>query len=290
MVISEALKQQLVQYQRNEITEHHIYHKLAVRLKGSENAKVLQDIADDELRHYEDWRKYTHQEVAPNRFKVWFYYLVSLVFGLTFGIKLMERGEEGAQAQYRKLQPVIPAVDAIVKDENDHENALIAMLDEERLRYIGSVVLGLNDALVELTGALAGLTFALQNTRLVAVTGLITGVAAALSMGASEYLSTKTEGENKCPVKASIYTGLTYVATVFLLILPYLLLDHLYLCLGCTLLAAVAIIAFFNYYIAVARDLSFKMRFLEMTGLSFGVAGISFLVGLALRFFLGVDA
>jgi VIT1/CCC1 family predicted Fe2+/Mn2+ transporter len=178
----------------------------------------------------------------------------------------------------------------IVKDENDHENALIALLDEERLRYMGSVVLGLNDALVELTGALAGLTFALQNTRLVAVTGLITGIAAALSMGASEYLSTKTEGENKCPVKASIYTGLTYVATVFLLILPYLLLDHLYLCLGCTLLAAVAIIAFFNYYIAVAQDLSFKMRFLEMTGLSFGVAGISFLVGLALRSFIGVDA
>lgn len=289
MVINEALKKQLVQYQRNEITEYHIYHKLAARLKGSENSKVLQDIADDELRHYEDWRKYTLQDVAPNRFKVWFYYLVSLAFGLTFGIKLMERGEEGAQEQYRKLRPVIPAADAIVKDENDHENALIALLDEERLRYIGSVVLGLNDALVELTGALAGLTFALQNTRLVALTGLITGIAASLSMGASEYLSTKTEGENKCPVKAAIYTGLTYVATVFLLILPYLLLDRLYLCLGFTLLAAVAIIAFFNYYIAVARDFSFKRRFLEMTGLSFGVAGISFLVGLVLRAFIGAD-
>jgi hypothetical protein len=41
---------------------------------------------------------------------------------------------------------------------------------------------------------------------------------------------------------------------------------------------------------ANARDLSFKMRFLEMTGLSFGVAGISFLVGLALRTFMGVEA
>ena len=46
------------------------------------------------------------------------------------------------------------------------------MLDEERLRYIGSVVLGLNDALIELTGALAGLTLALQNTQLNLLLGL----------------------------------------------------------------------------------------------------------------------
>jgi VIT1/CCC1 family predicted Fe2+/Mn2+ transporter len=285
----EVLKDQLLRYQENEITEYHIYRKLAGSLAGSPNAKVLEDIAEDERKHYHDWRKHTRQDVEPRRMEVWFFYLISRIFGLTFGIKLMERGEERAQVQYDKLRPVFPEVNRIVEEENDHENALIDLLDEDRLRYIGSIVLGLNDALVELTGALAGLTFALQNTRLVAMTGLITGLAAALSMGASEYLSTKTEGESKSPLRASVYTGLTYVATVFLLILPYLLFDRLYLCLGLTLTAAVVIIASFNYYISVARDLSFKVRFLEMTGLSFGVAGISFLIGLAVRSFLGVD-
>ena len=51
------------------------------------------------------------------------------------------------------------------------------MIDEEKLKYIGAVVLGMNDALVELTGTLAGLTLALQNEKLVGVAGLITGVA-----------------------------------------------------------------------------------------------------------------
>jgi VIT1/CCC1 family predicted Fe2+/Mn2+ transporter len=47
-------------------------------------------------------------------------------------------------------------------DENQHESALLQLLDEEQLRYTGSMVLDLNDAQVELTGALAGLTLSLK--------------------------------------------------------------------------------------------------------------------------------
>jgi VIT1/CCC1 family predicted Fe2+/Mn2+ transporter len=154
---------------------------------------------------------------------------------------------------------------------------------------MGSIVLGLNDALVELTGALAGLTLALQNTKLIALTGLITGIAAALSMAASEYLSTKSEETEKHPVRASAYTGVAYVGTVLILILPYLILENFYLCLGCTLVAAVLIIGFFNYYISVAKDVPFGRRFLEMTGVSLGVAALSFLIGFVIRSFLGVE-
>jgi len=184
---------------------------------------------------------------------------------------------------------VIPEAEAIARDEHEHENALLQLLDEERLRYTGSIVLGLNDALVELTGALAGLTLALQNTKLIALTGSITGIAAALSMGASEYLSTKSEETAKNPVRASIYTGGAYVVTVLLLILPYLVLDNYYLCLGCTLAAAVLIIAFFNYYIAIAKDTPFRKQFLEMAGLSLGVAAFSFFVGFIMRTFFDVE-
>ena len=81
---------------------------------------------------------------------------------------------------------MIPEAKAIILEENQHETGLLQLLGEERLRYTGSMVLGLNDVLVELTGALAGLTLALQDTKLVALTGSITGIAAALSMGASE--------------------------------------------------------------------------------------------------------
>ncbi len=177
----------------------------------------------------------------------------------------------------------------MAREESDHENALIQLLDEEMLSYMGSIVLGLNDALVELTGVLAGLTLALQNTKLIALTGLITGIAAALSMGASEYLSTKSEETVKNPIRASLYTCGAYLVTVLILILPYLVLSNYYLCLGCTLVAAVLIIALFNYYISVTKDVPFKGRFLEMAGLSLGVAGFSFLLGFVLRSFLGID-
>ena len=289
MDISRKLREQLLAYQKNEITEHHIYKRLARAIKSPENRRVLEKIADDELRHYRAWRSYTQQDVEPDKLKIWRYYLISRIFGFTFGIKLMERGEEDAQDSYEQLPGTIPEAEAIIRDENEHENALIELLDEERLRYISSIVLGLNDALVELTGALAGLTLALQDTKLIALTGSITGIAAALSMGASEYLSTKSEETAKNPVRASIYTGGAYVVTVLILILPYLILENFYVCLGCTLTAAVLIIAFFNYYISVAQDVPFKRRFLEMAGLSLGVTALSFLVGLLIRTFLGVD-
>jgi VIT1/CCC1 family predicted Fe2+/Mn2+ transporter len=289
MSISHELRQKLLAYQKNEITEYHIYRRLARIVRSPENRRILEEIAEDELRHYGQWQTHTQQDVAPDRLSIWKYYLISRVLGFTFGVKLMERGEEDAQDSYEELREVIPEAKTIILEENQHETALLQLLDEERLRYTGSMVLGLNDALVELTGALAGLTLALQDTNLVALTGSITGIAAALSMGASEYLSTKTEETAKNPVRASIYTGGAYLITVLILILPYLVLTNYYLCLACTLAGAVLIIALFTYYISVARDEPFRRRFLEMAGVSLGVAAFSFLVGFVLRTFLGVD-
>jgi VIT1/CCC1 family predicted Fe2+/Mn2+ transporter len=289
MEITEETRRRLLAYQKGEITEYHIYSRLAGTIKSPENRRVLEHIAEDELRHYQQWRAYTRQDVPPDRWSIWKYYLISRVLGFTFGAKLMEAAESNIQGSYEQLRDVIPEADAILKEEQEHEKALLEMLDEERLRYTGSIVLGLNDALVELTGALAGLTLALRNARLIALTGSITGIAAALSMAASAYLSTKHDKTAKNPLKASIYTGVTYILTVVILILPYLVLGNYYVSLACTLIAAVLIIAAFNYYVAVAKSEPFRSRFLEMAGLSLSIAGFSFLVGLLMRTLFGVD-
>lgn len=93
---------------------------------------------------------------------IWIYLCLARVLGLRFAAKLMEKSEEGAQADCGQVAETIPEAAAVMRDEHDHENELTAMVDEERLRYIGSTVLGLNDALVELTGALAGFALALR--------------------------------------------------------------------------------------------------------------------------------
>ena len=289
MSISEETREKLLVYQRDEITEHHVYKRLARTAISPENRRILEKIADDELNHYRDWRTHTEQDVSPNKLKVWKYFLISKIFGMTFGIKLMEKEEVRLIDSYEHLRGTFQEVNAMIQDEKEHENLLITLLEEERLRYLGSMVLGLNDALVELTGALAGLTLAFQNTKLIALAGLIMGIAAAMSMGASEYLSKKTEGNIRNPVTASIYTGIAYIVTVFILILPYLLFENLYLCLACTLGLAFLVIAIFNYYISVVNDVSFKKRFFEMASLSLIIAMISFIIGYLIRSFLGVE-
>ena len=289
MQLSESVRKQVLGFQQTEITEHHIYKRLAKKINSPENAKIIEQIAEDELRHYNGWKKYTKQDIQPRWFFVWFYYLISVVFGFTFGIKLMESGEENAQKNYAAISSVIPEAIEFQHEEDRHEEQLIDMLDEERLRYAGSIVLGLNDALVELTGALAGLTLALQDVKLIALSGLITGIAASMSMAASEYLSTRSEETTKQPVRAAIYTGIAYIITVALLVLPYLLFDNYILDLVITLTIAVIIIAVFNYYISVAKGESFRARFTEMAGLSLGVALISFVIGYFIRQWLGIE-
>lgn len=289
MTLDTNILNRLLTFQRLELTEHFIYQNIARTLKDEHNRQILERIAADELQHARMWQEYTGQEVRPNRLTIWFYTLVSRIFGFTFAVKLMELGEEKAQGNYTDLQGIVPEIERWIQDEDAHEQALLGMLDEERLRYAGSVVLGLNDALVELTGALAGLTLALQNTHLIALSGLITGIAASLSMAASEYLSVRSEGTDKHPIRAAVYTGIAYILTVALLILPYLLFPNYYIDLAISLTTAVVIIAVFNYYISVAREEPFRKRFLEMAGLSLGVAAFSFGIGYLIRIWLGIE-
>jgi VIT1/CCC1 family predicted Fe2+/Mn2+ transporter len=288
--LDQKLRQRLIEAQHNEITEYRVYARLARRTKDAHNRDILQRIADEERHHYEFWRKHTGVSLKPKRFQSLFYVFIARFIGLTFAIKLMEKGEEAAQVNYSEIAHVLPEARGVLQEEEQHEHELMAILDEERLQYMGSIVLGLSDALVELTGALAGLTLALQDSRLIALIGLITGIAAAMSMAASEYLSNKAdEKEQQSPLKAALYTGLAYIGTVLLLVLPYLLLDNPMLSLGIALSFALLIIVMFTYYLAVVRDVPFKHRFFEMAGLCLGVAAISFGIGFLLRQAFGID-
>jgi len=286
---SEAMRQAVV-IQKNEITEYLTYKAIAARIKDEKNKQILERIAEEEKKHYDIWEKYTGQSIKPQMFTVWWRVLMTIILGYTFTIKLMENNESSAQTSYALLLEEVPEVNEIMAQEEEHEHALIDMLEEERLQYVGSMVLGLNDALVELTGTLAGLTLALQNTRIIALSGLITGISATLSMASSEFLSAKSEGQ-KDALKSSIYTGIAYLITVVLLILPYLLFpsEKYMRALFSMLIVVVLIIAAFNYYIAVAKNLPFKRRFAEMACISLTVAVLSFVIGLIVKNVLGVD-
>lgn len=156
--------------------------------------------------------------------------------------------------------------------------------------YIGAVVLGMNDALVEMTGTLAGLTMALGNNKLIALAGLITGVAATLSMTASEFLAEEAETDARRPCVAAMYTGVTYLLMVSILLAPYLLLSSplgaLALCLG----LAALIIFVFTFFVARLRKTRFLPYFLRMLTISFSVSALAFGISWFARKLWGIDA
>ncbi len=274
--------------QQDEATAVQIYGKLASIVKDCNNSKLLARIAMEEQGHYETFKKLTNIDLTPNRLFVSCIIFIARVFGITFTLKLMERRGKFIQSHFYSALDRYPELASIVEEEERHEE-LLGMLEEELLDYVGSMILGLNDALVELTGALTGFTFAFRDTKLIALSGLITGIAASLSMSASEYLSHRASGQENRAGKAALYTGTAYIFTVILLVLPYLLISNYTLALILTMSAATAVILVFNLYISVAKDLNFYKHFFEMMGLSLGVAAISFGIGILVREVFGLE-
>jgi VIT1/CCC1 family predicted Fe2+/Mn2+ transporter len=271
-----------------ERTEMEVYRRLANREKKAENKNLLQKISIQENNHYNLLKEKTGEDVDYSKFRVYFHVITSIFLGLTFSLKLMEKTEQNAAQEYRDL-----GYDDIAEEEDEHEKELLSLLEEDALNYLSSIILGLSDALVELTGALAGLTFAFQELRVVALAGLVTGISASFSMAASEFLATKEENSNRSPIKAALFTGSAYIITVFLLVTPYLLLtDNSEIIFGLephiqaliiTFINGLLIIALFNFYVSVAQDKSFNRRFIEMVIILLIVTIISFLIGLILR-------
>ena len=93
---------------------------------------------------------------------------------------------------------------------------------------MGAIVLGMHDALVSQTGIIAGLTFSLANRYIIIMTAIISAVAAGLSMAASNYLAQKTSKNNHA-VTIGTVTGLAYLCTSFLLIIPFFVVGTLWI-------------------------------------------------------------
>ena len=286
-----AMRQAVRKAQVDEETGALLYGYLATRQKDEQNRKLFEQMAADEKKHATVWKGLSGEELKSSRWRLMILKLLSILLGFTFVVKRMQKDERLGQARYEQMKQTLPQAARMLEDERAHEKELYGMLDEERLHYVGSMVLGLNDALVELTGAIAGVTFALANTRLVAMTGIITGISATLSMAASNYLAERADG-NSTAFKSSLYTGAAYLITVALLVLPYLLFPTgMYVAAFAVMIATVLlIILFFNYYLSVTKEEPFLRHFLEMALISLSVAVISFVIGIVAKNVLGIDA
>jgi vacuolar iron transporter family protein len=285
----EHLKKALRQ-QQNEINDHTIYKTLVSYQSDENNKKIFEKIAKEEKSHYDFWVKITKKEIKAQRFVVlWFIFLVK-VFGTSFALRTLEKREAGAEEYYKELFEIYPESRKIYKQETEHEFELIEMLNDKKLLYAGAIVLGMNDALVELTGTLSGIALAFDKSLVVGLTGLIMGIAASLSMAGSAYFEAKENpSEIIKPITYSLYTGVSYILTTTILVVPFFIFETMAYSLIMMFICAFLAILSYNFYISVAKDLNFTTRVLQMSAITFGVAIISFGIGYFVKYYFGIE-
>jgi VIT1/CCC1 family predicted Fe2+/Mn2+ transporter len=270
---------------QNELTEHIIYHKLAAREKNPDNKLLLEKLSLQEKTHHDFWKGLAggDKEIKPRAMGIWGTILLRDILGVTFITKFLELHEKGAVTEYQKLLPSIPLshrkrFEEIIRDEEFHERSFIGQLKEKRIAYVGFIVLGLADAIVEITGVHAGFLGVTGSTLLAGISGVIVGFAAAISMGSAAYLQAKQDTE-KSPFVSAAATGVSYLCSVICLALPYFLIRTMLTAFTLSTSVGILLIAGFTYYGAVVFDRKFWSEFGEAVALMLGTAGATFVVG-----------
>jgi VIT1/CCC1 family predicted Fe2+/Mn2+ transporter len=280
-------------FAKDEFKDFTIYNELKKFEKDKNFRKILEKLSKQELKHYKFWISIsTRKKYSISKLEILFFRIIRIIFGLTFTLKFLENHEKDVIKSYKNYLKKLKGktktkLKQIIKDEEFHENQLIKKVNEERVRYLGASILGLNDGLIELTGALAGLTAAFQNSFIVAISALIAGIAASMSMAASSYLQARTEMKN--PGKSAYYTGISYISVVLLLVLPYFLLSNIYLALIFSIFIAISVVSLTSFYISVLFERKYKKELVEMFAFSLGIAFITFLIGSLAKIFFKIE-
>lgn len=290
-----ALDRAAEHFAQNQYRDYVIYAVLSERESNPEFKRILEELIGHEMEDYRFWRDLSPRKEfrvgAPIRIA---YRLIRRVLGLTFTARLLERREKEMIRQYRELLDRVSdgriraGIAKILEHENLHESRLIGQVREQKIQYLSSIVLGLNDGLIELTGALVGFSFAFRRTAVVALAGAIAGIAATLSMSASAYMQARHEA-GKEPLRAAAYTGAAYLAVVALLVLPFASIGSLYPAVGAMGAIVLAIIGGASFYSAVILEQRFSSQLAQMTLFTVGVAAVAFVLGQLLRSATGVS-
>ena len=166
-------------------------------------------------------------------------------------------------------------------------NDKIQFMKNKKFASAGAVVLGMHDALVSLTGLISGLTFAQTDRRFIILSAIIASVAAGLSMAASNYLAEKTDG-NLHPLRAGAITGIAYLMTCALLVMPYLIIPNTKTALIGAFIIAILMIFGCNVCIGYARKRKFWRHAIEMLIICTGVSIVAFVIGEVAKNYLGL--
>lgn len=273
-----------------------IYKVLAEKEKNRAFRATLEMLIGHEWEDYEFWRRLSaKKEFRIGALRIFAFRFARVVLGLTFVAKLLEGRERQMIREYREYmasvqdEGVKEGIARIIEHEQYHERQLIGQIEEKRVKFLSNIILGLNDGLVELTGALVGFSFAVGGNALVGMLGLVTGTAAALSMASSAYVQALYDERAKDAKRAALFTGIAYFLVAIILVTPFLFVAERAAAILFMLFFAIVIIGIASFYGAVLFEREFKKEFPRMVGMSLGVAAVTFAVGSILRIVFGIE-
>ena len=291
--VSPDLAKVAVESARDEYTDGAVYLALSRREKNPTFKKALEELSAGERIHYEFWKTYAPDvTVTVNRLKVYFILLLRLTLGLTFTMKFLERHEDSLHRRYKQIAESIPVVDkarflAMMADEENQENLLMGEIHEGRVKYMSFIVLGLADAVVEISGIHAGSLGIYNRTELAGIAGIVAGMAASIAMASAAYAQAKQGFEGSAKWSA-IYTGVSYMITAVLLASPYFLTGSMIWALGTSLVIGVLLVAAMTYYDTIISARAFKRQFGEIAGIILAASLALYIAGTLIRQLLGI--
>ncbi|MGB8404670.1 MAG: VIT1/CCC1 family protein [Mycobacterium sp.] len=183
------------QHLADERAEAAVYHDLAGRRTGEDRA-ILLALAQAEERHQRHWLQLLGDQVGkPRRPDVRSRLLGFLArhFGSVFVLALAQRAE--ARSVYDRD---VDATEAMAADEHIHEEVVRALAARGRSRLSGTfraAVFGANDGLVSNLSLVLGISASGVSNHTVLLAGVAGLLAGALSMGAGEYVSVRSQRE-----------------------------------------------------------------------------------------------
>lgn len=273
----------------DEFSDYTLYDRLSKTIdSGSPYAEVLRTLSATENRHYDFWRKYVPgEEPKLARLKLYWVLFLRRFLGLTFATRYLDRHEANVVSEYEGLARLIPgqdrlAFDEMVADEREHEKAFALKVESSAVRYISFVVLGLADALVEISGIHAGSLGFYDRTEIAGLAGVIAGGAASLAMASAAFAQAKQGFKGSAKLSAT-YTGVSYFVTAIILATPYFLTANMILAMSSSLTLAVVILALTTWYSIVIQEKTFLKDFVEILAILFAATIVLYAFGYLVR-------
>ncbi|HVB13000.1 MAG TPA: VIT1/CCC1 family protein [Nitrososphaerales archaeon] len=291
MTLSEVAKEGAA----DEYTDYIVYKRLAEssRTKDPKLKEILTKLSKVEWKHYEFWIKYSPEsKERPKSWAVYVTFFLRFLFGITFAIKFLEKHEDESVKRYKSVLPMIPEedrknFDEMIADEVEHESTLMNETKGKYIKYISFVVLGLADAIVEISGIHAGSLGIYNRTELAGLAGIIAGAAASIAMASAAFAQAKQGFEGSATVSAG-FTGVSYFVSAIILATPYFLTKSMSIAIGSSITLAIIIIAFISYYNSIISNAKFLRDFSELAGIALGASGALFLFGFVIRSVFGI--